>query len=140
MPPRIVDRLADGERRLLHIRPHLGAMAAVDQHFQRHTQFAAIVQDRAVLAGNPRRARVEVMPRVECGGLHAAVLVVHAVAVADRPGTAAHPLTGLQHVHVEPGAGQFQRRHQPRDSGPQYQHASALPQAALEFQRLRATV
>ena len=115
-------------------------MAAVDQHLKRHAQLAAIIENGAVLAGNPRRPGIEVMPCVEGGGLRAAVLVIHTIAIANGPSAATHTVTRLQHLHLEPGAGQFQCRHQPRDPGAQHQHAGALPQAFLEFQRLRATV
>jgi len=90
-----------------------------------------------VLAGNPCRPGVEVMPRLERGGLRTAILVVHAVAMTDCPGATAAPLTGFQHLHAEPGAGQFQGGDQPGNPGTQHQHAGALPQAVLEFQRLR---
>jgi len=140
VPARIIDRLANAERRLLHIGPYLGAMAAVDQHFQRHAKLTAIVEDRAVLAGNTGRAGVEVMPLIECRRLRAAILVVHAVVMTQGPGAPPDPLTRLQHLHVKPGAGQLQGGDQTGDPGAQHQHAGALPQAFFEFQRLRTAV
>ena len=140
MPAGIVERLADAERCLAQVRSHLGTMTAVDQHFQGHAQFTAIVEDRAVLAGNTRRPGVEILVRVKPHRLRATVLIVHAVAVAQGPGTATHALAGLQHLHTEAGARQLQRSDQPGNSGAQHQYTGALPQAVLEFQWLRSTV
>ncbi len=140
MPARIVDRLADRERRLPQIGPYLGAVAAVDQHFQGHTEFAAIVEERAVLARNPGRAGVEIQARIEGHGLRAAIGVGHAITLAQGPGAPADAVARLQHLYVEPGAAEFQGGDQPGNPRAQHQHAGALPQALLELQRLRAAV
>ena len=71
------------------------------------------------------RAGIEVEPIVEADALHRATELGEGVAAAERPVQPAGAMLVFEHLHLIAGLAQLDRRRQPREACPEYQHAGA---------------
>ncbi len=127
MPAGVVHRLphADRRRAPVLVGQDEGAPAGIDLHLQRHPQQLAVAEQALVVAGDPRRAAVEVEPLGEGGGLVGLADHLDPRSVADAPVAAADPVAGLQDRHLESGPLQLVGADEAGDPGPQDHHPGA---------------
>ena len=112
---------AEGTRRV-----QIGVVVELDEGFQRHVEPAAVIEQCAMMMGNPPRAGIEVEPLLELAGLLEAAEFGKAVAAADRPVAAASAAVEFEDLDLVAGLAQFQRRRHARKPGAEDQHRGAL--------------
>lgn len=134
----VVHRLAVGHDLALVVQ--LGGAVAVDHHFQRDLEVAAIAQDRVMGLGQARRPGVHVVVTafVPVDDLVWPVVLLDHRALAHAPGAAARPVAGLKHRDLVAGLAQLVGGDQARDACAQ--NGDLDPLAAAGRQLWRAGV
>ena len=112
----------------------IGIVIELDERLERDVQPPAVIEQRAVVIGNPPRARIDVEPLLEFAGLHRAAELGEAIAAAQRPVTAARAIVELQHPHLIAGLAQFERSGHAGKPGAEDQDGSAF-RIAIELDR-----
>src|SRR5262249_4318411 len=93
---------------------------------------------RAVMIGNPPRARIDVEPLVEGAGLRGAAELDETVAATQGPVAAAGAAVEFQDLHLVAGLAQFQRGRHAGEPGAQNQHRGAV-RIAFQLDRTLVT-
>src|SRR5262249_3396865 len=87
----------------------IGVVIELNERFERDVQWLAIIEQRAVMIGNPPWTGIDVEPRCERAGLGVAAELGEAVAAAQAPVAAAGAAVELEELHLVAGLAQFER-------------------------------
>ncbi len=101
-------------------------MIELDERLERDVEPPAIIEQRAVVIGNPPGPGIDVEPRLELAGLRRAAKLGKTVAAAQRPVTAAGAAVELQHLDLIAGVAQLERRRHAGKPGAEDQYRGAL--------------
>src|SRR5262249_40939113 len=94
----------------------------LDKGFEHHVKPLAVIQQRAVMIGNPPRPGVEVEAVVEGAGLLEAAELDESIATAQRPVASTGATVELQHLNLVAGLAQLQRRRHAGETRAENEH------------------
>jgi hypothetical protein len=97
----------------------------LDKRLKRDAKPLAVVEQRAMVVGNPPRTGIDIEALVEFAGLFEATELRKGIAAAQGPIAAPCPAVELQNLHAVAGLAQFQRGGHARKAGAEDQDGSA---------------
>ena len=102
----------------------------LDERLERDAEPLAVIEQGAVVIGNPPRPWIEIEAFLKFAGLRRAAEFGEPVAAAQRPVAAAGAAVEFQHLHLVAGLAQFQCRRHAGKTGAEDQHRGAFGIAA----------